>query len=531
MLSRPVRVADAAGLVAAFTYNDDYDRATELITKGTATLQAKTFFAEGKYEIATEQGQEKQRLYLDGSPYDASIVVEKEGSSAPQLYWLHRDYLGSITHISNNSGNLAAEYSYDAWGRLRDANSWQPFAPDAMPELMFGRGYTGHEHLTGFGLIHMNARLYDPVLGRFLAPDPQVADPGSTNGFNRYAYASNNPLMFVDLDGEQTVDGNSGYNGNTGNSAYWNQSMASMNYGISGSAYPRTGNPNNPNAGYGGGGANFGGGLNYGGGYSWESGAAGAIVSTLFYLFSSHKGSAQLEATNIVLDPRYSQYHAAKPKPLQKPVGTGAATVYAGGGKGLRMDNTRVATAPYLPTKELTAEQRARRYIESLEAPPVNDYSAWYYQSFFIGDWMRAGGDCAQGNYLSMVNNMCFGLLCVIPECRVAGVAAREVAAVSVEQYTLRAAEDGFYPVMKRGFANSQELTWLNKGDVWKFGTTKNPLTRYSQSYLDNIGEFGVYYKTEFTGTLKEALTVERMKILNFRGQNGFLPAGNKMVK
>jgi RHS repeat-associated protein len=99
-----------------------------------------------------------------------------------------------------------------------------------------------------------------------------------------------------------------------------------------------------------------------------------------------------------------------------------------------------------------------------------------------------------------------------------------------VEQYALRAAEDGFYPVMKRGFANPQELTWLNKGDVWKFGTTKNPLTRYSQSFLDNTGA-GLRYSTEFSGTLKQATTLERMKILNFRGQNGFLPAGNKIIK
>jgi hypothetical protein len=111
------------------------------------------------------------------------------------------------------------------------------------------------------------------------------------------------------------------------------------------------------------------------------------------------------------------------------------------------------------------------------------------------------------------------------------GGAAVKGGTVQVEQYALRAADDGFYPVMKRGFANPQELTWLNKGDVWKFGTTKNPLTRYSQSYLDNVGEFGVYYKTEFTGILKEALTVERMKILNFKGQNKLLPAGNKKVK
>lgn len=99
-----------------------------------------------------------------------------------------------------------------------------------------------------------------------------------------------------------------------------------------------------------------------------------------------------------------------------------------------------------------------------------------------------------------------------------------------VEQYALRAAEDGFYPVMKRGFANPQELTWLNKGDVWKFGTTKNPLTRYSQSFLDNTGA-GLRYSTEFSGTLKQANTLERMKILNFRWQNGFLPAGNKIVR
>lgn len=108
------------------------------------------------------------------------------------------------------------------------------------------------------------------------------------------------------------------------------------------------------------------------------------------------------------------------------------------------------------------------------------------------------------------------------------GGAARGI--TQVEQYALRAAEDGFYPVMKRGFANPQELTWLNKGDVWKFGTTKNPLTRYSQSFLDNTGN-GLRYTTEFSGTLRQATSLERMKILNFRGQNGFLPSGNKIVR
>jgi RHS repeat-associated protein len=78
----------------------------------------------------------------------------------------------------------------------------QPFAHNAQPALLLGRGYTGHEHLPEFGLINMNARLYDPVLGRFLNADPYVQAPDNTQNFNRYSYAFNNPLIYTDPDGE-----------------------------------------------------------------------------------------------------------------------------------------------------------------------------------------------------------------------------------------------------------------------------------------------------------------------------------------
>ena len=64
-------------------------------------------------------------------------------------------------------------------------------------------GFTGHEHLTWYGLVNMNARLYDPALGRFLSPDPEVQQPEGTQGFNRYTYCLNNPLRYVDLDGKK----------------------------------------------------------------------------------------------------------------------------------------------------------------------------------------------------------------------------------------------------------------------------------------------------------------------------------------
>jgi RHS repeat-associated protein len=66
-------------------------------------------------------------------------------------------------------------------------------------------GFTGHEHLPEFGLINMNARLYDPLLGRFLSPDPYVVDAGYLQDFNRYSYARNNPLVYVDPEGESIL--------------------------------------------------------------------------------------------------------------------------------------------------------------------------------------------------------------------------------------------------------------------------------------------------------------------------------------
>ena len=61
---------------------------------------------------------------------------------------------------------------------------------------------TGHEHYDRFRIINANARLYDPVIGRFFSPDPFVQAPGFTQNYNRYSYCLNNPVMFTDPDGE-----------------------------------------------------------------------------------------------------------------------------------------------------------------------------------------------------------------------------------------------------------------------------------------------------------------------------------------
>ncbi len=64
------------------------------------------------------------------------------------------------------------------------------------------RGYTGHEQLD-FGLVHMNARLYDPVNKRFMTPDSVIPDANKPLAYNRYAYVYNNPVNYTDPSGHE----------------------------------------------------------------------------------------------------------------------------------------------------------------------------------------------------------------------------------------------------------------------------------------------------------------------------------------
>ena len=352
VMSRPTSIRPSltnpatTGINAVFTYNDDYDRATMQVKLGTTETLSKIYFAGGKYEIETVGGVDKQRLYVDGSPYDASVLLEKAGSNAAQTYYLHRDYLSSITQITNNNGILAAEYSYDAWGRLRNPVDWTPYTQSQLQQYSMpygGRGYTGHEQLNGFGIINMNARLYDPLLGRFLAPDPQVADPDETNGFNRYAYASNNPLMFTDESGERRKysDGNPNIIIPSGNNSGGFQFQWNFTNGNKGSGN----NTNNTGSGF-----NIGNsvtGLSAGGGYTdYSSGFSGSyggglpdgslsgLPGLIMYGIDilSRNPDSRFQPQRATYTPPVTIGANTTPPKLAKPVGTGASSVYSGGG-------------------------------------------------------------------------------------------------------------------------------------------------------------------------------------------------------
>lgn len=142
---------------------------------------------------------------------------------------------GSILKLTDENSNVVAEQCFDACsvkvsmgkssqtidlleqipskreGLRRDPADWD-YSGTPTPPVWLHRGYTGHEHLDEFDLIHMpacrslsigrNGRMYDPKLGRMISADNYVQAPNNTQSYNRYSYVLNNPLKYTDPSGE-----------------------------------------------------------------------------------------------------------------------------------------------------------------------------------------------------------------------------------------------------------------------------------------------------------------------------------------
>ncbi len=116
--------------------------------------------------------------------------------------------MGSASLSTNASGGKLTDMRYYPYGETRSGT------------LATDRRYTGQRQEIGLGLYDYNARYYDPYLSRFISPDLIVPEPQKPRDLNRYAYAANNPLSFIDPNGHQikpptTCDGIC-YTGTTG---------------------------------------------------------------------------------------------------------------------------------------------------------------------------------------------------------------------------------------------------------------------------------------------------------------------------
>ncbi|MBE7442059.1 MAG: VCBS repeat-containing protein [Flavobacteriales bacterium] len=192
-----------------FTYGADQQR-RKMEYKVGGTVEKTTYYF-GNYEkIKLANGDETELHYIaggDGLVAIHVITTPNTQSSTSTTFYTYTDHLGSILTLTDNVGNSVFETNFDAWGRRRNVDNWtytntETFVENGYNFSWLTRGYTGHEHLAEFGLINMNGRLYDPILGRMLSPDNYVQDATSTQGYNRYSYVVNNPLKYTDPSGE-----------------------------------------------------------------------------------------------------------------------------------------------------------------------------------------------------------------------------------------------------------------------------------------------------------------------------------------
>lgn len=111
--------------------------------------------------------------------------------AAANKYYYHKDHLGSSTIITDQTGSIVESTEYMPFGEQRTHTG----------ATISDYKYTGQEFDPETGLYNYNARLYDPIIGRFITADtivPRFSDP---QALNRYAYCLNNPIIYIDPSG------------------------------------------------------------------------------------------------------------------------------------------------------------------------------------------------------------------------------------------------------------------------------------------------------------------------------------------
>ena len=115
-------------------------------------------------------------------------------------YYYHYDSRGSTIALSDAGENITDAYAYDPFGNVVNL-----FGVTVNPFRYVGMYGVQDE---GNGLAYIRARYYVPELGRFITKDPQTGKDGDTQSLNRYVYAVNNPVRFVDVSGLSPREGN-----------------------------------------------------------------------------------------------------------------------------------------------------------------------------------------------------------------------------------------------------------------------------------------------------------------------------------
>ncbi|MFA9463426.1 MAG: RHS repeat-associated core domain-containing protein [Velocimicrobium sp.] len=204
--NRRTEVGGEFNLNLDISYSYDLENRLKTVTKGTSTIAASmSYYADGmRAKKATPSGVTNYIYDLSGKLVAEAVnsstvtanyiwgpdrVLEKKDASG-EYYYLYNGH-GDVVRIVDRNGKMVNNYEYDEWGNILYSKETvsNPFK------------YTCEVYDQETGLYYLNARYYDPKLGRFINEDTyegQINNPLSLNG---YSYCSNNPLIYSDPSG------------------------------------------------------------------------------------------------------------------------------------------------------------------------------------------------------------------------------------------------------------------------------------------------------------------------------------------
>ncbi|MEW6562799.1 MAG: NAD(+)--dinitrogen-reductase ADP-D-ribosyltransferase [Pseudomonadota bacterium] len=208
-----------------FTYNPEHERVKETQADGSVVItlsprydtglhfEKKTFNVKDPQTGALIPAVEYEHYLCAGGMMFGKYITTTTPAGLPvtaqngtvlvpviQTEYYTKDHLGSIVAITDQTGAVTQRLSFDVFGKRRYPNgAADPNGLLNNPDMY--HGYTGHEMLDAVGLIHMNGRIFDPAIGRFLSADPSIQAPGNIQSYNRYTYGWNNPYAGTDPSG------------------------------------------------------------------------------------------------------------------------------------------------------------------------------------------------------------------------------------------------------------------------------------------------------------------------------------------
>ncbi len=196
-----------AGHKTAFSYGPSRARYKRVDTESGQTTT--TLYVGSVEKVYYPDGTVQWKRNIAGVGLITQAVDTNGNKLAEAQRYLIKDHLGSLSLITDEIGAVEQSNYFDPWGKERKVvtaagiKKWAAdttsFSLSAKP--ISTRGFTGHEQLAEVGLIHMNGRIYDGALGRFVQADPIIQDPMRVQSLNRYSYVWNNPLNATDPSG------------------------------------------------------------------------------------------------------------------------------------------------------------------------------------------------------------------------------------------------------------------------------------------------------------------------------------------